>query len=157
MRLPLGLLFAIVLSCNALSQEASISEQKVIMKTYMFSDPDPVPDMEKNYPYFRFDGFTNRSTMREWNMVILENDYIKVFINTDIGGKIWGAIEKSTGGDFLYFNDVVKFRDVAHRGPWTSGGIEFNFGIMGHVSTCATPQDYVLKENADGSVSCVIV
>ncbi len=152
----LNLLLAISLSCNAFAQEASISEQKVIMKTYMFSDPDPVPDMEKNYPYFRFDGFTNRSTMREWNMVILENDYIKVFINTDIGGKIWGAIEKSTGGEFLYFNDVVKFRDVAHRGPWTSGGLEFNFGIMGHVSTCSTPQDYVLKENADGSVSCVI-
>jgi len=156
MKVPLSLLFAISLSCNALPQEASISEQKVIMKTYMFSDPDPVPDMERTYPYFRFDGFTNRSTMREWNMVILENDYIKVFINTDIGGKIWGAVEKSTGGEFLYFNDVVKFRDVAQRGPWTSGGIEFNFGIMGHVSTCATPQDYVLKENADGSVSCVI-
>ena len=52
MKLTLSLLLAISLSCNAFAQEASISEQKVIMKTYMFSDPDPVPDMEKNYPYF---------------------------------------------------------------------------------------------------------
>ena len=146
----------ILFTINTRSQKATISEQKIGMKTYMFSDPDPVPDMVKNYPYFKFDGFTNTSTMREWNMVILENDHIKVYINTDIGGKIWGAIEKSTGGEFLYFNDVVKFRDVAHRGPWTSGGIEFNFGIMSHVSTCSTPQDYVLKENDDGSASCVI-
>lgn len=150
------LLLWITFARNVQSQNALIKEQKMSMKTYMFSDPDPVPDMEKNYPYFKFDGFTNSSTLQEWNMVILENDFIKVYINTDVGGKIWGAIEKSTGGEFLYFNDVVKFRDVAPRGPWTSGGLEYNFGIMGHVSTCSTPQDYVLKENPDGSVSCVI-
>ncbi len=138
------------------TQKATITEKKMVMKTYMFSDPDPVPDMDKNYPYFRFDGYTNKSTQQEWNMVILENDYIKVYVNTDVGGKIWGAIEKSTGGEFLYYNDVVKFRDVAHRGPWTSGGLEFNYGIMSHTSTCSTPQDYVIKENEDGSVSCVI-
>jgi len=138
------------------AQKATIVEKKILMKTYMFSDPNPVPDMEKNYPYFKFDGYTNTATQQEWNMVVLENDYIKVYVNTDVGGKIWGAIEKSTGKEFLYYNDVVKFRDVAHRGAWTSGGLEFNFGIMSHVSTCATPQDYVIKENADGSVSCVI-
>ena len=158
---PMKYFFSLILiwiafASHVQSQNASITEQKMRMETYMFSDPDPVPDMKKNYPYFKFDGFTNSSTQQEWNMVILENDHIKVYVNTDIGGKIWGAIEKSTGGEFLYFNDVVKFRDVAQRGPWTSGGLEYNFGIMGHVSTCSTPQDYVLKENGDGSVSCVI-
>ena len=42
----------------------------------------------------------------------------------EVGGKIWSAIEKSTGKSFIYYNHVVKFRDVAMRGPWTSGGIE---------------------------------
>lgn len=153
--------FLLLITCLAVfgrtsGQQATIREERVAMKTYMFSDPDPVPEMEKNYPYFRFDGYTNQGSMREWNMVIMENDYIQVFITPEIGGKIWGAVEKSTGGDFLYYNDVVKFRDVAFRGPWTSGGIEFNFGIMSHVSTCSTPQDYVLKTNPDGSVSCII-
>lgn len=41
-----------------------------------------------------------------------------------IGGKIWSAIEKSTGKPFIYDNHVIKFRDVAMRGPWTSGGLE---------------------------------
>lgn len=152
------ILFLIITSIQiqVSAQKASIREEKVTMKTYMFSDPDPVPDMNKNYPYFRFDGFTNEATEKEWKMVIMENDYVKVYITPEIGGKIWGAIEKSTGGEFLYFNDVVKFRDVAHRGPWTSGGLEYNFGIMSHVSTCSTPQDYVLSENPDGSVSCTI-
>jgi tetratricopeptide (TPR) repeat protein len=149
-------LILIFTSIDLPAQEASIQEHKVKMKTYMYSDPDPVPDMFRNYPYYRFDGFRNEGVDKEWNMVIMENKYIKVYITPEIGGKIWGAIEKSTGGEFLYFNDVVKFRDVAQRGPWTSGGLEYNFGIMGHVSTCATPQDYVLSENDDGSVSCTI-
>jgi hypothetical protein len=54
----------------------------------MYSDPNPVPDMSKNYPYFRFDGFTNKSIDKEWNMVVMENSYIKVYIATEIGGKI---------------------------------------------------------------------
>ena len=151
-----SLLLWLIIMNNTFAQQATITEQKVKMKTYMFSDPDPVPDIGENYPYYRFDGYTNESAEKEWKMVILENDYIKVHITPEIGGKIWGAIEKSTGGEFLYFNDVVKFRDVAQRGPWTSGGLEFNFGIMGHVSTCSTPLDYVLSENPDGSVSCHI-
>ena len=44
----------------------------------------------------------------------------------EIGGKIWAAWEKATGKPFIYYNQVVKFRDVAMRGPWTSGGIAPN-------------------------------
>jgi tetratricopeptide (TPR) repeat protein len=50
----------------------------------------------------------------------------------------------------------MKFRNIALRGPWTSGGIEFNFGVIGHTPATATPVDYALRENPDGSVSCVV-
>jgi hypothetical protein len=40
----------------------------------------------------------------------------KLSIFPEIGGKIWGAIEKSTGNEFIYYNSVVKFRDIAMRG-----------------------------------------
>ena len=63
----------------------------------------------------------------------------------EIGGKIWAAVEKSTGRSFIYDNHVVKFRDIAMRGPWTSGGIEPNYGIIGHTPNCATPVDYVTR------------
>ncbi len=39
----------------------------------------------------------------------------------------------------------MKFRNISLRGPWTSGGIEFNFGVIGHTPATATPVDYVTK------------
>ena len=138
------------------SQEAIVFEEFMEFKTYPYSEPNPVPEVNRIYPYFYFHGYTNQAIQKQWKMVILENDYIKVFVCPEIGGKVWGAIEKSTGKEFLYFNEVIKFRDVAMRGAWTSGGLEYNFGDIGHIPTCATPVDYIIKENNDGSVSCVV-
>src|SRR5215212_153128 len=137
-------------------QKAIIKETTKIFKTYPFSDPDPIPEMGKIYPYFRFDGYTNTPVQKEWKVVEMENDYIKVMIMPEVGGKIWSAIEKSTGKSYIYYNHTVKFRDVGMRGPWTSGGIEPNYGIIGHTPNCATPVDYTTIKKADGSVSCVI-
>ncbi|NIA31283.1 MAG: DUF5107 domain-containing protein, partial [Actinobacteria bacterium] len=145
------------LSANALlAQNATITEQQVELKTYPFSDPDPVANIGPIYPYFRFDGYAHNGHLQKWKMVVMENPYIKVFVAPEIGGKIWGAIEKETGQAFIYYNHVAKFRDIAMRGPWTSGGIESNFGVIGHAPSCSTPVDYIMKKNDDGSVACVI-
>lgn len=137
------------------AQEATISQSGQVMRTYPFSDPDPVANPSKAiYPYFRFDGFSTKAIDAEWTVVTLENEYIKLNIFPEIGGKVWGAIDKKSGKQFIYSNDAVKFRDIAMRGPWTSGGIEFNFGIIGHAPTTATPVDYCTAKNGDGSVSC---
>lgn len=140
----------------ARAERATVREYKKTLRTYPFSDPDPVPNPGRIYPYFRFDGFTDQPGDREWTVVELENSWIRVTVMPEIGGKIWTAVEKSTGKPFLYGNQVVKFRDVAMRGPWTSGGIEANYGIIGHTPNCATPVDYVTRENPDGSASVVI-
>ncbi|TDN95851.1 DUF5107 domain-containing protein [Sunxiuqinia elliptica] len=138
------------------AQKASISEEMVSFKTYPYADPDPVAQPTRYYPYYRFDGFTNTPQTQQWKLVTLENKYVKVLVAPEIGGKVLGAIDKSTGEEFIYFNKVVKFRDIAMRGAWTSGGIEFNFGSIGHAPTTASPVNYLLKENEDGSVSCFV-
>lgn len=135
----------------------TIKEYKKVFTTYPFSDPDPIPKPDsKIYPYYRFDGFTDKPVQKEWKVVELENDYIKLTILPEVGGKVWSAIEKSTGKDFIYNNHVIKFRDIAMRGPWTSGGVEGNYGIIGHTPNCATAVDYITITREDGSVSCVI-
>ncbi len=154
------LLFALLFSSEILlfaQSDATVKEYKKMMKTYPYSDPDPVPHPQSRfYPYNRFDGFTDVAVDKEWTVIDLENDYLKVQIMPEIGGKIWSAIEKSSGKSFIYNNEVVKFRDVAMRGPWTSGGIEANYGIIGHTPNCSSPVDYLTKKNDDGSVSCFV-
>ncbi len=157
MKKILILLCAASLLQPLVAQQAVVTETVETVKTYPFSDPDPVADpSDLFYPYFRFDGFSAKGIDRQWKVVSLENDYIKLTLFPEIGGKIWGAVDKTTGREFIYNNHVVKFRDIAMRGPWTSGGIEFNFGIIGHAPTSSTPVDYVTRQKPDGSVSCYV-
>jgi len=139
--------------------QARISEQIRSLETYPFSDPNPIPMLVKDarlYPYHSFDGYAHDSEARDWKVVVLENEYIEVFVLPEVGGKVWGAIVKETGHEFIYRNEVMKFRNIALRGPWTSGGIEFNFGVIGHTPATATPVDYTTRENDDGSVSVFV-
>jgi len=142
-----------------LGAPARISEEIRTLPTYPFSEPDPVPILVRDrrlYPYHSFEGYSAASEPRGWKVVTLENDYIQVFVLPEVGGKVWGAVVKETGHEFIYRNEVMKFRNIALRGPWTSGGIEFNFGVIGHTPSTATPVDYLLRENPDGSVSCIV-
>lgn len=138
---------------------ARISEEVRTIKTYPYSEPNPVPILTRDsrlYPYHSFEGYAHDGAPRQWKVVHLENDLIEVFVLPEIGGKVWGARVKKTGHEFIYRNEVIKFRNIALRGPWTSGGIEFNFGVIGHAPSTASPVDYALKQNPDGSVSCVV-
>lgn len=146
----------ILVSQNIFPQSASIYEEEREMTTYQYGDPDPVPEPGKIYPYFRFDSFALDPVQYNWNMVCMENDWIKLWVAPEIGGKVYGALDKNTGRYFIYHNNVVKFRDIAMRGPWTSGGIEINFGCIGHAPTTASPVDYYIRTNPDSSVSCFV-
>ena len=148
--------WSILFSTQNVFAQATVTEAPVKFKTYPYSDPNPVAEITKHYPYYRFDGFAATPTEQEWKIVTLENKYVKVFVAPQMGGKVLGAIEKSTGEEFIYFNKVVKFRDISMRGAWTSGGIEFNFGSIGHAPTTASPVNYLLRNNSDGSASCIV-
>lgn len=139
--------------------ECEITEESRIIRTYPFSDPDPVPILVRKpclYPYFSFNGYSREGRDAAWTVIVMENDHVRIEVLPGAGGKIYGAIEKSTGNEFVYRNDAMKFRQIALRGPWCSGGIEFNFGFVGHAPSTATPVDYVTRKNDDGSVSCVV-
>jgi len=136
-----------------ISQIKEIEEDYV---TYPFSDPNPIPVFGKIYPYYRFDGYTTQSIKTKQKTVILENDYLKIKILPEIGGKIWSVVDKTSGKEMFYDNKVIKFRDISLRGPWTNGGIEFNYGITGHSPSCSFRVDYLTQQNENGSVSCFI-
>ena len=103
------------------------------------------PRFGRIYPYFRFDGFTDRPVDREWTVVELENEWIRVTVHAGDRGQDLDGRREVHREVVPLRQPVVKFRDVAMRGPWTSGGIEANYGIIGHTPNCATPVDYVTR------------
>ncbi len=109
------IVLAVTTSITVFTQNpATIQENIVSMKTYPFFDPNPIPNPDNLfYPYFRFDGFTDHKINKKWKTVELENEYIRLSLFPEIGGKVWGAIDKTTGKEFIYYNHVVKFRDIA--------------------------------------------
>ena len=48
--------------------KAVIYEETQILKTYPFSDPNPIPNIGRIYPYFKFDGYTNHAIDQSWKM-----------------------------------------------------------------------------------------
>jgi tetratricopeptide (TPR) repeat protein len=164
--IPLFILSGLLLLFSACEKNtATISEAHESIVTYPFGDPAPIPvfaDITNRrgniniYPYFSFNQYSHDSEEQDWNVIRLENEFIEVSILPEVGGKIWGAIEKSSGRDFIYQNRVKKFRNIALRGPWASGGIEFNFGVIGHTPATSTPVDYITRQHEDGSVSTTV-
>ena len=73
---------------GAETARATVREYRKVFRTYPFSDPDPVPNPGRIYPYFRFDGFTDRPVDKEWTVVELENRWIRVTVMPEIGGKV---------------------------------------------------------------------
>ena len=159
-RISAGLMFLTISTVISAQSPSRITEEVREILTYPFDDPSPVVTVSskttKIFPYTTFEGYSKEGRKQKWKVVKLENDYVEVYVLPEIGGKIWGAIEKSTGKEFIYRNEVIKFRNIAMRGPWTSGGVEFNFGIIGHHPSTSNPVDYTIIKNDDGSVSCIV-
>ena len=82
----LYLIIMMILLCSSYlpAQAASIVEEQKLMRTYPFSDPDPVPIMvrwsrlAKLYPYYVFSEFSDTPTEKSWKFIRMENPYIKV-------------------------------------------------------------------------------
>ena len=107
--LHLTFLFALSFFLGSCNPKSQISEYSETIFTYPFSDTSSLPIIAKRsdiYPYTRIDGFSHTGKDQEWKMVKLENDYVEVYILPEIGGKVWGAVDKATGKEFIYMNDV---------------------------------------------------
>ncbi len=99
-------------SCNQQNQQSIVEEYTETMLTYPYHDTNSFPIIQnKNdiYPYSRIDGFSHKGEPRDWKVVKLENEYIEVYILPEEGGKVWGAIDKVSGKEFIYKNNGTMF------------------------------------------------
>ena len=104
------------------------------------------------YPYPVIESISDKKVDKEWKAVYLENEYIKVMILPELGGRVQMAYDKIKQRHFVYYNHVIKPALVGLAGPWISGGIEFNWP-QHHRPSTYMPVDSTIVENEDGSVT----
>ena len=144
----------------ARSEPVRAWEQTVVIPSY----PAPAPDLNpmffekrvyqgcngKVYPNPFTDRVSNEKLDKPYRAVFLENQYIKLMILPEIGGRIHIAQDKTNNYDFIYRQSVIKPALVGLLGPWISGGVEFNWP-QHHRPSTFMPVDHCIQEQADGS------
>ena len=104
------------------------------------------------YPYPVIESVSDQKVDKDYQAIWLENEYIKVMILPELGGRVQMAYDKLARRHFVYFNHVIKPALVGLAGPWISGGIEFNWP-QHHRPSTFQPVDACIEQHADGSVS----
>jgi len=133
---------------------------KTTIPTYPAAAPDPNPlflekrvyqgSSGKVYPLPFTDRVSDERTERAYEAVYLENEYVRLMLLPQIGGRIHEGYDKTRGYDFFYRQHVIKPALVGLAGPWISGGVEFNWA-QHHRPSTFMPVSYAIEEAGDGS------
>ena len=118
-----------------MAQKATAKFEDLVIPTYKPGASEALPMFFEKKPYPGASGhlypipFTTRISDKKqdvtYHAAVLENEYIKLEVLPEIGGKIQRALDKTNDYDFVYHNKVIKPAMVGLAGPWVSGGIEF--------------------------------
>lgn len=154
-------IFMFILPQSGMAQSVvTINVVEEVIPTYLAGPPDPDPMFYfgkgsqgaegRIYPYALYDNLTNKKSDKTYHVVYLENEYVKVGIMPEIGGRVVSAIDKTNNYDFVYQQHVIKPALIGLIGAWISGGIEWNIPHHHRASTFL-PVQWSTEENTDGS------
>ena len=144
-------------------QTVTIERTSREIPTYRLEEPEHHPvffekrvfqgSSGKVYPLPFVDRLKNDETPQpvRYDVVRMENDYIRLEMLPEIGGRIFLGQDKSNHDyDFFYRQDVIKPALVGLAGPWISGGVEFNWP-QHHRPSTYMPCDVHIEEESDGA------
>ena len=137
-------------------------EQDVEILTYAPGMPERNPMFLENrvyqgssgkvYPLPFIDSIATEPGPKLWKAIHIENEYLRLMILPEIGGRIHIGYDKTTGHDFFYRQNVIKPALVGLAGPWISGGVEFNWP-QHHRPATYMPVVTEIERAEDGSVT----
>ncbi len=137
-------------------------EETILLPTYEIGEEEKNPIfLEKRvyqgssgvvYPYAVVEKVSDEKVEKPYKALFLENEYLKVMVLPELGGRIQMAYDKTRKRHFVYYNQVIKPALVGLTGPWISGGIEFNWP-QHHRPSTYLPTDHCIENNPDGSVT----
>lgn len=142
---------------------ARIWEEDLVIPTYEVGEEERLPIFYKLrinqgtkgdiYPYKNKDILTlEKNDSHVYRALRLENDYIRVTVLPQLGGRIYEGYDKVNDYNFVYKNQVIKPALIGMNGAWISGGIEFNWP-QHHRPTTFLPVEADIEEEEDGSVT----
>lgn len=137
-------------------------EETIVLPTYEVGPPEPNPIFYSGrayqgakgpvYPYPLLDMLTDVKRDKSYRLLVLENEFVRIGVLPEIGGRIFEAVDKTNGYDFVYRQHVVKPALIGMLGAWISGGVEWNIPHH-HRATSFMPVDSVLERGADSSAT----
>jgi len=144
-----------------MDRNISCRKEKILLPTYGLGKPETNPmffekrvyqgSSGKVYPVPFVDKVFDTKADKEYESVILENDFVRLVMLPEIGGRIFEAQDKTNNNyNFFYKQKVIKPALVGLAGPWISGGVELNWP-QHHRPGTYLPTDVYIEEEADGA------
>lgn len=104
-------------------------------------------------PHRGQDDYTRQRRNREFVAIVLENEVLRATFLPEVGGRLWSLVHKPTGRDLVFANPVFQPGNLAVRGAWVTGGIEWNACVYGHAPhTCSPLFAATVEDDACGPV-----
>ena len=139
-----------------------IWEEPLVIPTYLVQAPEPNPTFYNGrayqgakgpvYPYPFWDRLTDIRKDLTYQAVYLENQYVKICVLPEIGGRVFSGLDKTNNYDFIYRQHVIKPALIGMLGAWISGGVEWNIPHH-HRATTFMAVDHTIVKNPDGSAT----
>jgi tetratricopeptide (TPR) repeat protein len=158
LRPALGLVMLALLAAPSRA-DVAVEERRVTIPTYLAGPPERNPMFffgqgsqgaeGRVYPYPLYDTLTHQKVDKTYTLVTLENEYIRVGILPEIGGRVFEGVDKTNGYDFFYRQHVIKPALIGLTGAWISGGVEWNIPHHHRASTFV-PVQHRVEAHADG-------
>jgi tetratricopeptide (TPR) repeat protein len=136
--------------------------EPLVIDSYLPTEPSAYPafldrrvyqgSSGKVYPLPFHERIAQEKAAHEWQALHLENEWVRLVILPELGGRIHIGYDKVADYDFFYRNNVIKPALVGLAGPWVSGGVEFNWP-QHHRPATFLPTDWEIEEESDGSVT----
>lgn len=115
--------------------DVSLSESSITLPTYGYEEA--LVETTRNDPIWpapRLDpDRVGPPTAHSYRTLVLENDFVRLTILPELGGRIYRWEDKIAGRDILYHNSVVKPTQWGVQGWWLAvGGMEWDFPLPDH-------------------------
>ena len=125
--------------------------------THRLVPAGPIPttnDPDGFYPYESFCETSRRPVLKNYRMVSIENDQVRVKVCPDLGGRVCSIFLKEAAVETVFFPHTIRPVRILPRQSFTGGGIELSFPIS-HSPVQIAPVLYeVTRDHERIYVSC---